>query len=221
MPIKLFWIKSALRRPLFLCLLTTLQSFVYAAAYDECVLKEMKGVSGETAARMISQACKNKVNEARQKTITANFGSELDLRETRISLSEKFSVGSDGYKSLVVTNDTKNITVTYFQLIIKDMDYFDFPSPSPNQSRRGSKPSIWDNFNPTETDETTWQNDRTHYFYYKTTLGPGQSTKLKFKYPREGFYSSLGRTMGRESKGADRIGNFRTEILPEEKDPLK
>jgi hypothetical protein len=50
----------------------------FASDLDNCVLNGLKGVNSDIAARMVRQACENKVNEQRNAELFAKFGDRLD-----------------------------------------------------------------------------------------------------------------------------------------------
>ncbi len=178
-----------------------------AGEYDDCVLTGLKGVSSDAGAKLVAQACKNKINEVRQNR-RSSFGTDLASDEYAFNPVESFQRHDDGFVSQSFGNKSSGKTITYVVLTIKDGDFYGF--------KRTGK--IFEEV----LDQVTWQKDRTHVYYYKVTIKPGKSLRLKFPLPKSGtFYSEVTTVLGRESKWSDAAQQFKDEAKPEAKDPLE
>jgi len=113
----------------------------------------------------------------------------------------------------VLQNLSESKTITYIALEVKEGDYYDWKSKfSPKDMSAGA--AVERAIGPMK-----WQGDRLHTFYYKVTLLPKSSVKLKFKIRAKDFWSETKIVMGREKRWTDLIS---TEMsMPESGDPLK
>ena len=193
-------------------------SFVaFANEYDDCVLAGLKGVSSDTSARLVAQACKNKVNEAK-KSRRSSFGTDLAADDYSFNPSEAAQRHDDGLVSVQITNRASQKTITYVALTIKDGDYYDFKRNAKSSAKGTGQYDPFDGV----LGSSEWENNRTHVYYYKLSLKPGKTIRLKFPLPKIGtLYSELTTILGRESKWADTVQQFKDEINPESKDPLE
>ena len=120
---------------LLMCLLAVFVVPAHADTYDDCILSGMKGVSGDSAARMVAQACRNKVNEGRR-VKQDSFGSTLEEREYKLQTTGNgiaIERHDNGFYSSRLRNTSTAKTVTYVVLTIKDGDFYDFkPKPLSN-----------------------------------------------------------------------------------------
>lgn len=188
---------------------------VCADEYDECVLAGIKGVSSDTGARFVAQACKNKIKET-QKSRRASFGNDINPQDYRLITGENsVQRHEDGTFSQVFENQSSVRTITYVALTIRDGDYYDFkPAGGKGQDK-------W-LFDPFDNARVLWERNRTRVYYYKVVVKPGKTLRLKFPSPKsDTFYSEIAVALGRESKLSDTIQQFKDAVIPEERDPLE
>lgn len=192
----------------------------HADEYDDCILKGMKGVSSDVGARLVAEACRNKVDEpkrAKQRAKRERFGSKLNESEYKIGNSYMSSGG--GYISLTLQNTSSSKTLTYVELTVKDGDYYDYKGPK-NPPPNDRMP--WEVIE--EDDWSKWTRERTHTYYFKLTLKPGKEIRLMFPDTRtKSFYSEITTALGREAKWTDAAStiSFSDRIKPELQDPLQ
>lgn len=188
---------------------------VLADGYDDCVLNGMKGISGDVAARAVIQSCKNKVAEAKR----ATFGTPLNENEFEfVSGNGSVQRHDGGYYSQVLRNKSSSKLVTYVALQIRDGDYFEFKGKSPKGE------DDWKTKVTSAMDEMKWQDGRTHTYFYRLSVKPGNEVRLMFPSPTTGsFYSEITSILGRTTKWSDAvsISAFSGNIKPESLDPLK
>lgn len=201
-----------------------------AGAYDDCILSGMKGVSGDTGAALVAQACRSKISEAQRQKRSA-FGTDLEAKDYSLESGDgSVKSHADGFWSQVFVNRSQYKSVTYVALKILDGDYYDFkPAEAENgemavRQQGTSKRKLDDPFVGVlgSIEKSSWQDKRTHVYHYKLALKPGKSIRLKFPEPKTGtFYSTVTTAIGRESKWGDTIQQFKDEALPEASDPLE
>ncbi|MBI4937093.1 MAG: hypothetical protein HY846_02530 [Nitrosomonadales bacterium] len=183
-----------------------------AETYDDCVLNGMKGVSSDVAARLVAQSCRNKIAETRKAKVTA-FGSTLSEDEfAYVSGKDSVQTHEDSYLSQVLKNKSSFKSITYVALSIKDGDYFDY------------KEAKWGGVSIDSEGRTKWENERSHTYFYKLSLKPGNEVRLMFRKPRtDSFYAEVTTVLGREAKWSDTISTsaFSSNVKPEPKDPLE
>jgi hypothetical protein len=121
------WKRILLLSSLILCAITA-----HASDYDDCILKGMKGVSSDAAARLVAKACRNKVDEAKRaakeaqrERLTKVYGSELKGSEYELVKNTVEGHGA-GYLSQTLRNTSSSNTLTAAKLTIKDGDYYDY-----------------------------------------------------------------------------------------------
>lgn len=93
----------------------------WAFSLNDCLLTGLKGVSSDTAARLVQKACEDKQREHHKNTISAlkkKFGEEVDTKE--ISTSNRFKVESNDILSIEITNTLSfpERTLTYVTLLV-------------------------------------------------------------------------------------------------------
>lgn len=175
----------------------------HADDYDDCVLKGTKGVSSETGARLVAQACRNKVDE-KKRAKRERFGSELNKTEYKLD-DIHTAIHGGGYVSKRLRNTSSSMTLTYITLSIKDSDYSDY-----KESGKGG----WDGI----LEKVEWESERTHTYFYKLFLRPGKEINLMFSQPRTNSFSSeITTALGRAAKLTDTVSttSFSDKIKPE------
>ena len=183
----------------------------HADDYDDCVLKGMKGVSSETGARLVTQACRNKVDE-KKRAKRERFGSELNKTEYKLD-DIHTAIHGGGYVSKRLRNTSSSMTLTYIALSIKDSDYSGY-----KESGKG-----FDNWG-IDWDKMNWESEHTNIYYYKLFLRPGKEINLMFPQPRTNSFSpEITTALGRAAKLTDTISttSFSDKIKPEPIDPLE
>ena len=180
----------------------------YGGEFEDCVLNGMKGVSSDAAARVVNQACRSKVIEAKKAKLEV-FGSPLREGEfEHVTGDGSINSHDDGYYSQVFKNTSNYKTVTYVALEIRDGDYFDHKIRIPSDFYG----------------EEAWRKERSQIYYYKLALKPKTQIRLMFRQPRtEKFYAEVVMTLGRESKWSDSMSTsaWSGTAKPEAKDPLE
>ena len=97
-----------------ICLLLTslISSPVYSGSYDDCILKNMKGVTSDNAANAIARACYNKHKKNEKKSTEKKYYYKEVCTTYKTSLLKmgKAEWDDEYYKSLVlpVTNKSAN-----------------------------------------------------------------------------------------------------------------
>ena len=183
-----------------------------AGTYDDCVLNGMKGVSSDTAARLVAQSCRNKIAEVKKAKLAA-FGSAFSEDEfVYVTGKDSVQTHEDGYFSQAIRNKSSFKSITYVALNIKDGDYYDY------------KEAKWGGVSIDSEGRTKWENERSHTYFYKLSLKPGNEVRLMFRKPRtDSFYAEVTTVLGREAKWSDTISTsaFSSNVKPEPKDPLE
>ncbi len=201
---------------LVFAMLVLLSTQSHAGPYEDCVLTGMKGVSSNTAAGAVAQACRNKVNEVKKEK-REKLGLPMKDDEYAWSESNQFDTQANGYLSEIFKNKSSYKTVTYVALEILDADYYEcinFASFIPGQK---SVPCDFE-------DLAAWQKKRSQTYYYKLSLKPNAVTKLLYRPTRtETLRSRVVTVLGRESKWSDSIATsaWGETVKPEPKDPLE
>ncbi|MCX7168150.1 MAG: hypothetical protein NTV11_18005 [Rhodocyclales bacterium] len=177
----------------------------YAGEYDDCVLTGLKGVSSDAGAKLVAQACKNKINEVRQSR-RSNFGTDLAAGEYAFNPTDSVQRHDDGLVSQTLVNKTSQKTITYVALTVGD----------------GVKPAAIEKGKVFDVDDYIRTAKPASVFYYKVAIRPGKSIRLKFPLPKSGaFYTEVTTVLGRESKWADAAQQFKEDVSPEPKDRLE
>ncbi|MDO9229761.1 MAG: hypothetical protein Q7U03_09365 [Syntrophales bacterium] len=200
------WKWILLLSSLILCAITA-----HAGVYEDCVLKGMKGVSSDAGARLVAEACRNKVNEAKR-TKRESFGSTLNESEWKLVGNNNIIHGG-GYISKRLRNTSSSMTLTYIVLTIKDGDYHDYKETGKGIDNWGI-----------DWDRHKWEGERTHTYFYKIFLRPGKEISLMFPEPRTNSFSSeITTALGRAAKWTDAVSTISLSdtIKPEPIDPLE
>jgi hypothetical protein len=197
---------------LILCAITA-----HASDYDDCVLKGMKGVSSDVAARLVAEACRNKVDEARRAK-RASFGAALDESEYQFG-NNSTERHDGGYISQTLQNKSLSKTLTGIMLTVKDGDYYDYKKVGLDLDKLRAMIDPAKGIPPPMPDDPKlkWESERTHTYCYMLTLKPGKKIKLMFPTPRtNSFYSEIDTALGREAKWTDAVStiSLRDTIKP-------
>ena len=198
-----------MKSSLVISALYLLSSNTYAGPYEDCVLKGMKGVSSDIAARAVSQACASKQSEIKREK-QEKFGVAMKSDEYAWDENKVFDTGKNGYLSQIIKNKSSYKSITYVALEVLDADYYDFKKPQ------------WPAFD--FEGESAWKKERSKTYYYKLSLKPNAETKLLYRAPRTGtFWANITMVLGRESKWSDSISTsaWTDSVEPEPKDPLE
>lgn len=198
-----------MKSSLVIAALYLLSSHTYAGPYEDCVLTGMKGVSSDTAARAVSQACASKRSEIKREK-QEKFGVAMKSDEYAWNESKVVDTGKNGYLSKILKNKSNYKSITYIALEVLDADYYDFKKPQ------------WSGFD--FEGESAWKKERSKTYYYKLSLKPNAETKLLFRSPSaDTFWANITIVLGRESKWSDSISTsaWSDAVEPEPKDPLE
>lgn len=79
---------------------------------DSCLISGLRGVSSDVAARMVRQACENKIDNQRRQSLLMKYGEALDSELTYVAYESDYSKNS---LKVTVRNDLSR-TVTYAEL---------------------------------------------------------------------------------------------------------
>lgn len=88
----------------------------YASDLDDCVLNGLRGVNSDAAARMIKQACENKVKSSRVSKMVAKYGEWLDDDLTVVDLAK--TAGTTGESLTVKLKNSIQKTILYVELSV-------------------------------------------------------------------------------------------------------
>lgn len=205
-----------MKSKLVFSVLVLLSTQSHAGQYEDCVLTGMKGVSSDAAARVVTQACRNKDIEADRKK-QEKLGFPMKDDEYAFNENNGADTHQDGFYSHTFRNKSNYKTVTYVALEILDADYYEYKTSIFKEMGLGF---LADDF----VDEAAWKRERSQTYYFKLSLKPNAVTKLLYRTPRtKTWRSKVATVLGRESKWSDSISTsaWGDTVKPEPKDPLE
>lgn len=194
-----------------------------ASDYDDCVLKGMKGVQTSYAARAVETACRSKQSEVAETKNIQKFGGSISVASgDGLVLANNYDNEPDGYKSIILSNNTSNKTATLVALEIEDLD----EDPNEPKLPAGVKPDSaeFKNYQSKKMEyifkHVSDYAFKKHLYYYRVSLKSGEQTKLKFKTIQKSFSVNLISARGWDRKVFDFTSLSKKEVMPEKNNPL-
>lgn len=163
----------------------------WASFFDDCILKEMKGVSSDIAARQIYLACKQKHEEYERQRLQ-EFAKEYGeaVEKDLVEKAEHWMSEGAGFHSMEFTNKSTEKTFTYIRLLVA--------------------PALKDS-------PCDFTKQRTHL--YKITVKPQGKIKLIYPSAAESECISADVILARPTTWKD--FSFSSSAKPLEKDPFE
>lgn len=103
-----------------LCGLTGVSVPAHAFNVDDCILENMRGVTGDVAARAVVATCRNKAAALKAKAVEARkteFGEELD--PAFFARTGELGPSRHGMQTARFTNNSENV-ITYVRLMVTE-----------------------------------------------------------------------------------------------------